>query len=200
MGVLEMARARQSAAPVQPVRRRRAANAQTLRTAADDFVSRFGGLLDEVLALREALVQAQEENGRLRGELAEGIDLFRDARALVARAEPAKRGRGRRTAQSTAALPGQATTRTRTRAASSNGIGGGRARATARGRATPASVTPDVVRAVIGKLGSATAGEIAAQISQEGVPVSGRAIRHIAKGAGAVMRPGDEGRMVYSLS
>jgi hypothetical protein len=57
-----------------------------------------------------------------------------------------------------------------------------------------------VVRAVIGKLGTATAGEIAAQISQAGTPVSGRAIRHIAKGAGAVMRPGDDGRMVYSLS
>ena len=88
-----MVRARQSAAPVQPARRRRAANVQTLRTAADDFGSRFGGLLDEVVALREALVEAQEENGRLRGELAAGIDLFRDARALVARAEPAKRGR-----------------------------------------------------------------------------------------------------------
>jgi hypothetical protein len=164
---------------------------------ADDFVSRFGGLLDEVVALREALVQAQEENGRLRGELAAGIDLFRDARALVARAEPANRGRGRRTAQSTTA---QTATRTRTRAGSRNGTGAGRTRASAKGRATPASVTPDVVLAVIGKLGSATAGEIAAQISQEGVPVSGRAIRHIAKGAGAVMRPGDEGRMVYSLS
>jgi hypothetical protein len=173
---------------------------QTLRTTADDFVSRFGGLLDEVVALREALVEAQEENGRLRGELAAGIALFRDARALVARAEPAKPGRGRRTAQSMAIPAGQATSRTRTRPASRNGTGAGRTRASAKGRATPASVTPDVVLAVIGKLGSATAGEIAAQISQEGVPVSGRAIRHIAKGAGAVMRPGDEGRMVYSLS
>ncbi|MDB5068044.1 MAG: hypothetical protein JWM18_4478 [Chloroflexi bacterium] len=195
-----MARARQSAAPVQPPRRRRAANVQALRTVADDFVSRFGGLLDEVVALREALVQAQEENGRLRGELAEGIDLFREARALVAHAEPTKRGSGRRTAQSTTAPGGQAAPRTRTRAASRNGTGAGRTRASAKGRATPASVTPDVVLAVIGKLGSATAGEIAAQISQEGVPVSGRAIRHIAKGAGAVMRPGDEGRVVYSLS
>jgi hypothetical protein len=194
-----MARARQSAAPLRPARRR-AAPVQTLRDAADDFVSRFAGLLDEVLALREALVRAEEENGRLRAELAEAIDLFRDARTLVARAEPAKRGRGRGAAQSTAATAAQGTTRTRTRSASGNGTGAGRPRTSARGRATPESVTPDVVRAVIGKLGTATAGEIAAQISQEGVPVSGRAIRHIAKGAGAVMRPGDEGRMVYSLS
>jgi hypothetical protein len=194
-----MARARQSAAPLRPARRR-AAPVQTLREAADDFVSRFAGLLDEVLALREALVRAEEENGRLRAELAEAIDLFRDARTLVARAEPAKRGRGRGAAQSTAAPAAQGTTRTRARSASRNGTSDGRPRSSARGRATPASVTADVVRAVIGKLGTATAGEIAAQISQEGVPVSGRAIRHIAKGAGAVMRPGDEGRMVYSLS
>ena len=70
-------------------------------------------------------------------------------------------------------------------------------RAQANGRATPDSVTGDVLRAVIGKLGSASAAEIAAQISRAGTPVSGRAIR---KGAGAVMRPGDDGRMVYSLS
>jgi hypothetical protein len=61
-------------------------------------------------------------------------------------------------------------------------------------------VTRDVVRAVIGKLGNSTAAEIAAEISHAGAPVSGRAIRHIAKGAGAVMRRGDDGRMVYSLS
>jgi hypothetical protein len=194
-----MARARQSAAPLRPARRR-AASGQTLRDAADDFVSRFAGLLDEVLALREALVRAEEENGRLRAELAEAIDLFRDARTLVARAEPAKRGRGRGAAQSAAATSARGTTRTRRRPASGNGTSAGRPPTSARGRATPESVTPDVVRAVIGKLGTATAGQIAAQISQEGVPVSGRAIRHIAKGAGAVMRPGDEGRMVYSLS
>ena len=61
-------------------------------------------------------------------------------------------------------------------------------------------MTPAVVRAVIGKLGSATAAEIAAHVSKAGTQVSGRAIRHIAKGAGAVVRAGDDGRMVYSLS
>jgi hypothetical protein len=194
-----MARVRQqAAAPAQPIRRRRAANVETLRTTADDFLSRFGSLVDEVVALREAVAQAQGENTQMRAELAERIDLFRDARALVARPEPAKRGRGRTTARAKAA-PARAATRART--ASRNGAGAGRgARASTNGRATPASVTPDVVRAVIGKLGSATAGEIAAQISRAGAPVSGRAIRHIARGAGAVMRPGDDGRMVYSLS
>ena len=65
---------------------------------------------------------------------------------------------------------------------------------------TPAAVTADVVRAVIGRLGTATASEIAEHISRAGTPVSGRAIRHIAKVAGAVARPGDDGRMVYALS
>ena len=46
----------------------------------------------------------------------------------------------------------------------------------------------------------ATASEIAEHISRAGTPVSGRAIRHIAKVAGAVARPGDDGRMVYALS
>jgi hypothetical protein len=49
-------------------------------------------------------------------------------------------------------------------------------------------------------MGTATAGEIAEQITKAGTPVSGRAIRHIAKVAGAVARPGDGGRMVYALS
>lgn len=157
---------------------------QTLRQAADDFVSRFEGLLEEVVALREALVGAEEENQRLRAELDEGVSLLRDARALVVGAERPRRGRGARRSPVTAA-PRRAA--------------GARERASSNGRATPASVTPEVVRAVIGKLGSATAGEIAAQITGAGTPVSGRAIRHIAKGAGAVMRPGDNGRLVYSL-
>jgi hypothetical protein len=191
-----MARVRQ---PAQPVRRRRAVNVETVRSAADDFLSRFGGLVDEVVALREALAQAQEENTQVRAELAEAVGVFREARALVTRAEPARRGRGRIAAATTVRVVPRAASRKRTR--SVNGSGTGRAAHSSKnGRATPASVTPDVVRAVIGKLGSATAGEIAAEISKAGAPVSGRAIRHIAKGAGALMRPGDDGRMVYSLS
>jgi hypothetical protein len=192
-----MTRVRQQpAAPAKPVRRKRALNVQTMRSAADDFLSRFGSLIDEVVALREALAQAQAENAHLQAELAEAVVLFRDARELVTRAEPAKRRTGR-AAKGTSVAPGpRAATRARTRSASRNGA----ARTSANGRATPSSVTADVVRAVIGKLGTATAGEIAGQITAAGTPVSGRAIRHIAKGAGAVMRPGDDGRMIYSLS
>lgn len=188
-----MARGRQ---PAQAPRRRRATNVETMRHAAGDFLSRFESLVDEVVALREALIQAQEENTQLRSELAEGVDLFRRARSIVANAErPSRRTRGGRR-PATTDTP-RRTGRARARSTSAPVA---KRRAQANGRATPDSVTGDVVRAVIGKLGSASAAEIAAQISKAGAPVSGRANRHIAKGAGAVMRPGDDGRMVYSLS
>lgn len=193
-----MARGRQTSAPA---RRRRAVNVETMRSAGDDFLSRFGILLDEVVSLREALAEAQEENLQLRAELAEEIDLFRAARALVVQAERPARTRRRAVRAAKPAAPADTARRTRTRAGAARTRGPVRAgRTSANGRATPEAVTGDVVRAVIGKLGSATAGQIAAQISAAGTPVSGRAIRHIAKGAGAVMRPGDDGRMVYSLS
>ena len=192
-----MARGRQ---PSAPTRRRRAVNVETMRSAGDDFLSRFGLLVDEVVSLREALAEAREENLQLRAELAEEIDLFRAARALVVQAErPARTRRPAARAAKPAATTGTAR-RTRTRAAAARARGVRAGRTSTNGRATPDAVTGDVVRAVIGKLGSATAGQIAAQISAAGTPVSGRAIRHIAKGAGAVMRPGEDGRMVYSLS
>jgi len=187
-----MARVRASSTPA---RRKRAVNVETMRRAADDFLSQFESLAAEVITLRRSLAEAQGENSALRAELGEAVTLFRQAQASVARVEPAKRARGR------ASAAPRESSRARARSASSNGDSGARAaRASRNGRATPESVTPAVVRAVIGKLGSATAGEIAAQISTAGAPVSGRAIRHIARGAGAIMRPGDDGRMVYSLS
>jgi len=35
-----------------------------MRKAADDFLSRFGSLVDEVVALRASLAEAQDENRR----------------------------------------------------------------------------------------------------------------------------------------
>ncbi|MGH7747288.1 MAG: hypothetical protein ACREQ5_21395, partial [Candidatus Dormibacteria bacterium] len=147
-----MARRRQAAATV---RRGRAVNVEATRRAADAFLSRFGNLADEVVALREALTEAQEENQQLRAELAEGIGLLRDATALVARAEPAKRGRRGRALRAAIAAAPPAAGPTRSRAATITASATGRPRrASANGRATPASVTADVVRAVIGKLGT----------------------------------------------
>jgi hypothetical protein len=68
-----------------------------------------------------------------------------------------------------------------------------------KGRATPASVTPDIVLATIGKLGSATASEIARELSVLGDPVSGRAVRWLAERAGAATTVGDDGQLRYRL-
>jgi hypothetical protein len=184
-----MARGRQ---PAQAARGGRAASTETIRRAADDFLSRFGGLVEEVVGLRDALTQVEEENAELRAELAKAAGLFREARALAGNGRTAGRRRGgpapRRTPAAATARPGRGRPQMRS------------ARRATVGRATPASVTGDVVRAVVAKLGTATAAEIATEIARAGTPVSGRAIRHIAKAAGVVMRPGDDGRMIYSLS
>jgi len=69
-----------------------------------------------------------------------------------------------------------------------------------RGRATPEGVTPQVVHAVIAKLGGeATAAEIAAEITRNGVPVSGRAVRFLAERAGAQTVVGEDGQRRYRL-
>jgi hypothetical protein len=68
-----------------------------------------------------------------------------------------------------------------------------------KGRATPASVTPDIVLATIGKLGSATASEIARELSVLGDQVSGRAVRWLAERAGAATTVGEDGQLRYRL-
>jgi hypothetical protein len=159
-----------------------------LRNAADGFLSRFESLVAEVEDLRDALLTAQRETQQLRAELADGVDVLAGAEALLARAGhgPAQsRGRGR----------GEPAGRGRDAAAPATES----ERPTRRVRRTPTSVTADVVRAVIARLGDATAAEIAEEITRSGTPVSGRAIRHIAKAAGAEARAGGDGRMVYRL-
>jgi hypothetical protein len=70
-----------------------------------------------------------------------------------------------------------------------------------RGRATPEGVTPQVVHAVIAKIGGeATAAEIAAEITRNGVPVSGRAVRFLAERAGAQTVVGEDGQRRYRVS
>ena len=70
---------------------------------------------------------------------------------------------------------------------------------TPKGRATPAEVTSDVVRAVLVKLGEATASEIAQEITSAGAPVGGRAVRFLAERAGATTRVGEDGQRRYRL-
>jgi hypothetical protein len=60
-------------------------------------------------------------------------------------------------------------------------------------------VTPDIVLATIGKLGSASASEIAKELSVLGDQVSGRAVRWLAERAGAATVVGEDGQLRYRL-
>lgn len=137
--------------------------------AAERLVSRIEALVNQVAELKA-------DNATLRREI-------RDALALIDRAGDAAAPRGARRAAAPA--PRHAKTRRRGKGP--------------KGRATPASVTPDIVLATIGKLGSASAAEIAKELSGLGDHVSGRAVRWLAERAGAATIVGDDGQLRYRL-
>jgi hypothetical protein len=142
-----------------------------LTQTAERMIGQIEGLVAEIAALRA-------DNDALRAELRDAVEMLQRASAALgtAGARPAGRARAARRVAAPADAPPRAAQRGRRRPASA---------ARARGRATPDSVTPDVVRAAIGKLGTATAKQIADEISRAGVQVSGRAIRFLAPAAGA---------------
>ena len=141
-----------------------------LVAAAERLVVRIQALADEVAQLRE-------ENAGLRREVRAAVALF-DGAAVPGSDSPRRRGAV------------SAPSRRRRRK--------GRVRG-ARGRATPAEVTSDVVRAVLAKLGEATAAQIAAEITTAGAPVSGRAVRFLAERAGAQTHIGEDGQRRYRV-
>lgn len=142
------------------------------------MVGQIADLVAEVAALRT-------DNASLRADLETALTMFE--RSSAALSSGAAHGGRRRKA---------GTTRRTGRAARSRAVA--QSKRGRRGRATPASVTPNVVLAVIGKLGEATAAEIAAEISRAGVPVGGRAVRHLAESAGARVVAGSDGRRRYT--
>jgi hypothetical protein len=148
-----------------------------LLQTAQRMVGQIEALVDEMAGLRE-------DNDTLRREL-------QDAVAMMERASSAlgSVGTGRRRARAVAANGEERGRRTR----------GTRRAKGAKGRATPPEVTTDVVRAVLAKLGEATAAEIAAEITKAGVPVSGRAVRFIAERGGAQTVVGPDGQRRYHL-
>ncbi|MFN2569829.1 MAG: hypothetical protein ABR564_09560 [Candidatus Dormibacteria bacterium] len=139
--------------------------------AAERMVRQIEALVTEVASLRDS-------NAALRQELREALAAFERSSAALS----AGGTRHRR-----AAVTPAPSRRRRRRSAGS------------KGRATPAAVTTDVVRAVIAKLGQATAAEIAGEITSAGVPVSGRAVRFLAEGAGAETFVGEDGHRRYRL-
>ncbi len=144
-----------------------------LVVAAQRLVGRIEGLVVEVARLRA-------DNASLRREVRDAVALLDSAGSARADVRPAARVRTATSARTTAG-------RRRRR---------GHA---AKGRATPVEVTSDVVRAVLVKLGEATASEIAAEITSAGAPVGGRAVRFLAERAGATTRVGDDGQRRYRL-
>ncbi|MGI8847720.1 MAG: hypothetical protein ACR2GX_05570 [Candidatus Dormibacteria bacterium] len=141
----------------------------TVVRAAERLVERIDALVTEVSRLRA-------ENTALRQEM-------RDAVALLDRAGTAATAGGRSQRRATPAAGAAKRRRGRP----------------VKGRSTPAHVTHDVVRAVIVKLGEATAGEIAAEITSAGTTVNGRAIRFLAEAAGANYTVGGDGQRRYRL-
>jgi hypothetical protein len=154
-----------------------------LVTAAQRLVGRIETLVEEVARLRE-------DNAALRVEVREAVAMLDGASAAAADGHRSLRGRTVLVAK--AKPPGHRRRR-------------GRA---PKGRATPTDVTADVVRAVLVKLGEATASEIAAEITRARVqaavngstaPVGGRAVRFLAERAGATTRVGEDGQRRYRL-
>lgn len=154
----------------------RTADSPLLETA-DRMVSQIEALVGELAAVRA-------ENEILRDELRGAVDMFERASAVLGSADGVHRGRRARVA---------AEPRGRGRRSI------GRRTSSRRGRATPSEVTPQVIRATLGKLGPSTAAEIAAAISEAGVQVSGRAVRFLAERAGAEVSIGEDGQRRYRL-
>ncbi|HEY8676238.1 MAG TPA: hypothetical protein VIO13_09780 [Candidatus Dormibacteraeota bacterium] len=144
-----------------------------LVNAAQRLVTRIEALVDEVAKLRA-------DNASLRREVRTAVALFDSAGAAPSSGPRAVRGR-----PASAAKPLAGRRRRRAHAP--------------KGRATPPEVTSDVVRAVLVKLGEATASEIATEITSAGARVGGRAVRFLAERAGATTRVGEDGQRRYRL-
>jgi hypothetical protein len=145
-------------------------NAAPIVQAAERLVSRIEALVSQVAELKA-------DNAALRREVRAAVALLESAGEAASPARSARRG----------SAPAARHAKGRRR-----GKG-------PKGRATPASVTPDIVLATIGKLGSATASEIARELSVLGDPVSGRAVRWLAERAGAATTVGEDGQLRYRL-
>lgn len=144
-------------------------------SAGSPLVHAAERLVTRITSLVDEVTALRAENAALRREVREAVALLDQAGRAAA--QPA---RGER-------RPKLAPTRRRRRGK------------TAKGRATPDSVTAEVVRAVLAKFGTATAAEIAQEITKAGAPVSGRAVRFLAERAGAQTFIGEDGQRRYRI-
>ena len=154
-------------------------DATTIAERASPLVSAAQKLVSRIETLVAEVARLRADNAALRREVHEAVALFESA-GLRGTPRPARAAVARRPR--------------RTRGP--------------KGRATPAEVTSDIVRAVIVKIGEGTASEIAAEINRArasaspGVkltPVGGRAIRFLAERAGATTAVGPDGQRRYRV-
>lgn len=149
-------------------------NAMTTASEHSPLVVAAERLVTRISTLVDEVASLRQENAALRREV-------RDAVAMLDHAARAGAGTGGDRRAKLAAP------RRRRRAKA------------AKGRATPESVTAEVVRAVLAKFGTATAAEIAQEITKAGAPVSGRAVRFLAERAGAQTFIGEDGQRRYRI-
>jgi hypothetical protein len=144
-------------------------------------------MVGQIETLVEEMAALRADNQALRRELGDAVAMMeRASAALGGLGVPRRRGRANGTAD------GEGGRRAARAVVGRRGKG-------VKGRATPPEVTADVVRAVLAKLGEATAAEVAQEITRAGVPVSGRAVRFIAERAGAQTSVGADGQRRYRL-
>ncbi|HEY6377647.1 MAG TPA: hypothetical protein VI316_00540 [Candidatus Dormibacteraeota bacterium] len=161
-----------------------------MRAGSDGLLETAERMVGQIEALVEEIAQLRRDNEALQGELRDAVSLLEQASSALGGGAPGGR---RRRGRSATAARGRAAKRAAPTPRAARGRPAGRT------RATPASVTPDVVRGAIGKLGVATAAEIAAEISRHaGAKVNGRAIRFLAEQAGAQIEVVD-GQRRYRL-
>jgi hypothetical protein len=149
---------------------------RTRGTTSERFVALAEQLAAEVDGLRQRIDDDEATIAGLTAEMAQGLSIL----------EGAVRGSARPSARLAARTA---------QASASNG------HASRQPRVTPAHIGPDLVRETLQRLGRPlTAAELAAELSRGGQKVSGRAVRHIAKAAGAQIEVGEDGRQLYSLA
>jgi len=155
-----------------------AEDAAAMSERASPLVNAAQKLVNRIETLVDEVARLRADNAALRREVQEAVALF-DAAGIGDGTRPSRLPSGRRPSR-------------RTRGP--------------KGRATPPEVTSDVVRAVLVKLGEATAAEVAAEINRAraaatpGVrmtPVGGRAVRFLAERAGATTSVGVDGQRRY---
>ena len=174
-----MSRSRTHLGAAPGSRRAARGDGSPLLQTAEHMVRQIEALVHELGAMRA-------ENQALQAELRDAVEMMERASTALGSADGVHLN-GRRRSRAATVEAGRSRGRRPAR---------GPAR---RGRATPAEVTPQVIRATIGKLGPSTAAEIAAAISEAGVQVSGRAVRFLAERAGAQVGVDEDGQRRYRL-